>query len=76
MKHMITAFRLAVALLSILVLAGSGLRGEWFTAAAAQRGSASPVQRQTTFGPVVGSDVCGERHVCLEGHAVREAAGG
>ena len=57
MNHMITASRLAVALLSSLVLAGSGLRGESFTAAAAQREPASPVRRQTTFGPVVGSDL-------------------
>ena len=49
---------LAVGLLSTLVLVGSGLRGEWFTASAsAQREPASPLQRQTTFGPVVGSDL-------------------
>jgi len=57
MKHTITASRLAVALLATLVLAGRNLRGEWFTASAAQREPASPVQRQTTFGPVVGSDL-------------------
>jgi carboxylesterase type B len=57
MKHMITASRLAVALLPSLVLAGSGLRGESFTAVAAQREPASAVRRQTTFGPVVGSDL-------------------
>ena len=58
MKHTIRASRLALAFLSTLVLAGSGPRGEWFTAsAAAQREPASPVQRQTTFGPVIGSDL-------------------
>jgi hypothetical protein len=58
MTHTITASRLAVTLLSMLVLAGTGLRGEWFTASAApQREPAPPVQRQTTFGPVVGSDL-------------------
>ena len=57
MNHTITTSRFAVALGAILVLAGSGPRGEWFTASAAQREPAPPVQRQTTFGPVVGSDL-------------------
>src|SRR5437870_5726205 len=57
MKQSITASRLAVAVLATLMLAGSSLHGEWFTASAAQRESASPVQRQMTFGPVIGSDL-------------------
>jgi len=58
MKNTITALRLAVTLLSTVVLAGTALRGALFTAwAAPQREPAPSVQRQTTFGPVVGSDL-------------------
>ena len=58
MTHTVTASRLAVTLLSTLLLAASGLRGEWSTAwAVPQREPAPAVQRQTTFGPVVGSDL-------------------
>src|ERR1700760_1040344 len=57
MKHTITASRFALAVFSSLLVAGVGARGGWLIAAAAQRQAASPIQRQTTFGAVVGSEL-------------------